>query len=1108
MASTLLRARRGSEIVCDRRSTRHLPVEATEIRWRRGRSMSAHDDVATIESKLLALALERRPDDDLLQVFLVEYYREVPEEDADTPRLENAYAAALSHLELGMVRSPGQTLVQVLSPDVERDGWTSERSLLMFVTDDVPFLVDSVRMVLDRYELGIHLLVHPMLGVRRDDEHRMVEIGSGIGAVEAWTLISIDRCTAELGAELEREILAAIEGVQLVVADFEPMQAGLQAVTAGEPLLDWLAGEQFIFLGAAVYRRTESGLVLQAGSELGEYRLGRLDAHVVDPPSAPDDRPFVIARTDAVSSIHRRARMTSIAVRPPGTDEEHRFVGLLGSGAYRQSVFAIPGLRERGGAVIERSGAVPGSHTGRAVRNVIETLPRDMLFELDTIALGDIVERIVGLQERRIVRVFDVDEPVGPWTTVLVYVPRVRFTATLPTTVAEIVSEQYGGEVRDPETFLGTSSLARLSMTVRADRHAAPEHVAAAIDDASRTWDERARSALVDALGEVDGHRVFSVVHGTIPADYQARVRPDAAVGDLVHVAELFDSSTGSSGVLTSFGRVLDRSDGEWRFRVFLQNRSAAIAEIVPLLEHLGLQALDEHPAEFIGPQGRVHLYDVGVSLGGTAIDDARRVELQRVFVALMRGETEADDLNRLVLGAGLDRRQVAVVRMYTRYLRQVGFGFTPQYVEQALVRQGALTRQLARLFDARFDPAAAAADAMRAALVEEIRSTVQHQLDAIPSLDDDRICRAVLTLIDATVRTNAFLGRDEIAMKLQPERIPFLPEPRPKFEVFVTSPWVEGVHLRAARIARGGLRWSDRPEDFRTEVLGLVKAQMVKNAVIVPGGAKGGFVVRGSRAAADDRAAQREDGVDRYRRFVRALLDLTDNVVGADIVQPDGLVIYDEPDPYLVVAADKGTATFSDIANEIAGEYGFWLGDAFASGGSHGYDHKAMGITARGAWESVRRHARVRGKDADRDELTVVGIGDMSGDVFGNGMLLSTNLRLVAAFDHRHIFLDPDPDPGRVARRAPAAVRTAPIHLGRLRSCAHLGRRWRVRADAEEHPRLAGGPRGARPRRRRGRTASGRHDLGDPAGAGRSAVERWHRHVREGDDGEPRVRR
>ena len=973
--------------------------------------MSAHNDVAEIIESLRTIAGERRPTDGLLQEFLGVYYSDVPSDDADARRLNAAYAAAVAHLELGRTRRRDQTLVQVLSPDLERDGWETDRTILMFVTDDAPLLVDTVRMVLDEYRLGIHLLVHPMLSVRRNDRHELTAVDAADGRVEAWTLIELDRCVPEDRMRLEADVRAAIDDVQSVVRDFAPMRERLRNVDVDDPLLRWLADDNFIFLGSAIYDRAPDGLRVQPDSLLGECRSGRFDPEWIDPPPHPGNDPVVIARTDAVATVHRRARMTSIAVRSPGGELETRFVGLLGSAAYRQSVFAIPVVGRRADQVVERVGAATESHTGRAVRNVIETLPRDVVFEANVDELADLVGAIVGLQERRIVRVFDVCEPVGPWTTVLAYVPQLRFTAALPDLVAALVSEYYEGDVRDLETLVGPSSLARISMTVRSGRLDDTSRLVGSIDRASRTWGERALDALVDLLGEVEGHRVWAVVGPTVPADYEARVRPDAAVGDLVNVAEML---SGSSEILTSFGRSIDAIDGEWRFRVFLRDRPVTIAELVPVLEHLGLSPLDEHPSVFIGDTTTVHLDDIGVRGPGHPISDAQHAEVQHAFVDLMTGVIEPDGLNRLVLSAGLGRRQIAVLRLYNRYLRQASFPFSASYVEQAVVRHPEIARALVELFDTRLDPRRTdfETDDDRSAAVERCRTELATLLDAVPSLDDDRICRAFLTLIDATDRTNAFLGRSEISVKLRPHDVGFLPQPRPDFEIFVCSPFVEGVHLRGGRIARGGLRWSDRPEDFRTEVLGLVKAQMVKNAVIVPNGAKGGFVIKSSTADPANRDEVRAEGIDRYRRFLRGLLDITDNVVGAAIVHPPGVVINDGPDPYLVVAADKGTATFSDIANELAAEYDFWLGDAFASGGTNGYDHKAMGITARGAWESVRRHARVIGKDVDTDELTVVGIGDMSGDVFGNGMLLSEHLQLVGAFDHRHVFLDPNPDP------------------------------------------------------------------------------------------------
>ncbi len=1003
----------------------------------------AAETVAETLDKLTAMAAERRPDDDVLREFLLRYYGELPDEDADDRRLDDAYAAAVTHLTLGRVRAPGDVLVRVLSPKGDRDGWRTERSVLMFVTDDIPFLVDTVRMVLDRHGLGIHLLVYPTLAFVRNDDDEIVRLDDsdvsadelGVGerrAIEAWVLIELDRCTPDLEQRLEADVSTAIDDVVRVVADFAEMRDRMRSIANGDTLLQWLGGQHFVLLGAASFDRLLDAdgvptLRLQPGTELGEYRpAARLDASDPTTPSKPGDDETVIARTEAVSWIHRAVRMTCISIRPPseGGAVEHRFIGLLGSGAYRESVFAIPTVGDRAREVLALAGTSEVSHLGRSVKNVVETLPRDVVFELDSNALAGLVIDIVGLQERRIVRVFDVAEPVGPWSTVFVYVPQARFESSLPDRIRELVEKHYGSEARDLHTMLGSSSLARITMTVRSNPSVDLDRLGAAVDDVSTTWNERAEAAICDVLGDVAGRSTFAVVREAIPNDYRARVAPEASSSDLATIARLLDTEPDSpESLATSLGRTVDAPDDQWRFRVFRRGTAATIAELVPLLDHLGLHAIDERPYVFDCPQGPVHLYDIGVRVDansgfGKRRDDDQQTEVRETFAGLVHGTVEADGLNRLIIAANLDRRQVAVLRTYARYLHQAGFPFSRSYVEEAIVRHAGLAAMLARLFDARFDPSRDVDAVTRMLEADGCRDEAVAALDEIPSLDDDRICRAMLTLIDATLRTNAFRKRpdgefsDEIAVKLDPQKILFLPEPRPMFEIFVCSPKVEGVHLRGGRVARGGLRWSDRPEDFRTEVLGLVKAQMVKNAVIVPVGAKGGFVIKQSAAPPTDRDAVRAEGVDRYRRFIRSLLEVTDNLDGAAVVRPPDCVIYDEDDPYLVVAADKGTATFSDIANELAVADGFWLGDAFASGGSVGYDHKAMGITARGAWESVRRHVRVLGKDVDVDELTVVGVGDMSGDVFGNGMLLSPHLKLLAAFDHRHVFLDPDPDP------------------------------------------------------------------------------------------------
>jgi glutamate dehydrogenase len=976
--------------------------------------MHVHGEVARALQRLAAEARNRRPDEPLLAEFLERYYAELPEDDIEDRSLDEAYAAAYTHFALGRDRAEGETKVLVLSPTLARDGWTSPHSALLIVTDDAPFLVDTVRMVLDRRGIGIHLIVHPVINALRDRERRLVDLDVGPAQPEAWTMVEIDRVDEAQASGLRADIAEAVGGVQFAVADFEPMRARITAIAddvGGDDgdLLRWCAAHHFVFLGAADYDVDPDGvgLTLRPGSELGRLR----SPHEIDPPPFTAATPVAVARSEAESTIHRAVRQTCIAVRRG--DVEHRFVGLLALAANRVSAMEIPVVAQRARRVFDEVGGPADSHTSRSVRTVIETLPRDLLFELDGRQLTDLVIDVVGLQERPIVRAFAVPEPVGRWTTVLAYLPRDRFSAELVPEVAAAIAAGFGGEWRDVETLVGTSLLARItvSVTTAAGRHVDLEAIERAIDELSVTWDERLRVVVASALGEGPGRALCARFASALSEGYRAAVEPTAALADLQHVAALLDTE---APFLTSVGRSIDAPDDEWRVRVYRRREPATLSELLPLLDRLGLTVLDERPWDFRVAGGeRVYLYDIGVRLpGGVVLDDRRRFELQATFESLLRGEVEADGLNQLVLLAGLTGRQVAILRTYARYLRQIGFAFSDSYVESTLAHQPAICAGLADLFDARFAPGGDRAD------VDGICSRLAVALDAVPSLDEDRILRAFLTLINATTRTNAFRPVDDdpakgwrpvVSIKLDPWQIPDLPEPRPKFEIFVCSPRVEGVHLRGGPIARGGIRWSDRREDFRTEVLGLVKAQMVKNSVIVPVGAKGGFVLKRAPAAPE---LLRSEAESCYRQFVAGLLDVTDNIVDGAVTPPPFTAVYDGDDPYLVVAADKGTATFSDVANSVADHYGFWLGDAFASGGSAGYDHKAMGITARGAWESVKRHARVLGIDADRDPITVVGIGDMSGDVFGNGLLRSPHVKLVAAFDHRHIFIDPTPDP------------------------------------------------------------------------------------------------
>ena len=950
----------------------------------------------------------RRPDDSLFAGFLPACYQELPDFDLAARDDDDLYAVARAHLDVGRVRRPGETLIRVLSPNRDRDGWSSDRTIALLVTDDAPFLVDTVRIALERHDVTTHLLVHPMLHVRRTPEGELVEVvdgGASDTIVEAWTQVEIDRLEGDHSEALAADLRAAVELVHRVVADFGAMRDRMLALADIDPLLRWFADGHFVFLGAATYD-TSPEVAVRPGSTLGQLD----EVSPLDPGLRLDGGALSIARSVGRASIHRAARMTVVSVRHTdagGAPVVDRFAGLLASTAYRQSVLTIPSVGDRARAVLGLTTAGAETHTGRSMRNVLETLPRDLVFELDAHGLAELVIDVVSLQERQIVRVFDVPEPVGDRSTVFVFVPRQRFHARLPEQVAALVGEQYGSTATEIDSFLGSSNLARITFTVTRTPGAEPnlDHVSALVDDLTTSWTDRLHACAVNQLGESGARRLLARIGDAVPESYRSGVLPADAVGDMLHLRELIDSGEVTR---TALIRHVDDTEGDWRMRVYRRGDPIALADLLPMLGHVGLRALEERPYQLEIDGESCYVYDIGVRVpAGVVIDDRRHANVRATFEGLLAGDIEADGFNRLVLVAGLTAAQANVLRCYAKYTSQIGFTFSQRYIEETLARLPHLTSLLIELFEARFDPSLADGDRIAALAMAD--AEVLAALDAVPSLDEDRIGRMFLSLIRATVRTSAFLARSTTAFKFDPSLVPDLPAPRPQHEIFVCSSRVEGVHLRAGAIARGGLRWSDRPEDYRTEVLGLVKAQMVKNAVIVPVGAKGGFVVKRRKATP---AENREEGVECYRMFVRALLDLTDNVVDGEIVPPARVVRYDGDDPYLVVAADKGTATFSDTANAVAAEYSFWLGDAFASGGSDGYDHKAMGITARGAWESVRSHARVLGKNADLDELTVVGIGDMSGDVFGNGLLRSTHVKLIAAFDHRHLFVDPNPDP------------------------------------------------------------------------------------------------
>lgn len=958
--------------------------------------------------------------------LLAAYLQPVPDDDLDGVDPGVLAATLAAHLDLGAHRAPGEHRLEVLPPGSGRTAGDGSTRLLI-VTDDRPFLVDTVTMELTRQGWSLRRLYHPQLRVARDASGELVALEAGPAAAmpESWLAIEayppLGEAADDLVGPLREGLRSALDTLVVVVDDWQPMVARTRETAAalraerpdaGEAvaLLDWLASGNFVFVGSADYVPAGDGFQRVEGSGLGVLRQAAAEGELAVI-RAPGDNPLVLVRDPRRSPVHRPVYLQHVAVRRYAADGalvvEHRFLGLFAATAYTESVANIPVLAAKADRLLAMSGFEPHSHGWAAVRQVIATYPRDELFEAGVDELAPIVFAIAALRERRQTRIFLRRAHDGAFATALVYLPRDRYNTASRLRIQDILLEQLGGVELDFTTLVSESVLTRLFFVVRLgpDAPATPDadRIATEVAAAARSWADDF-TALVDALPSEQRGVEFSDAY---VADYP----PAVAVADLALANQL----SGPDDLRLAISTPLESADpSDVRLKV-VTRRELSLTGVMPHLAVLGAEVIDERPYSWDLRGTRVMVYDFGMKLPAELVPRAREVGLRRrfsdVFVASVTGRCEADDLNRLVAAAGLDWRQISHLRAISRYLQQVGLPFSQPYLATALVANPVVAAALAEAFRLKFDPDAFASDAEREQALDGLHERLAGQLDAVASLDHDRILRAFLGVIDAAVRTNAYTGTDVLALKLLPERLPSLPEPRPAFEVFVYSPRVQGVHLRFGAVARGGLRWSDRREDFRTEVLGLVKAQLVKNTVIVPTGAKGGFVPQ-HLPPASDRAAWLDEGRACYRLFVDALLSVTDNLVDGAVVPPQRVLRYDGDDPYLVVAADKGTATFSDLANEVSVSRGFWLGDAFASGGSSGYDHKEMGITARGAWESVRRHFADLGLDPARDAFTCVGIGDMAGDVFGNAMLLSDRLRLVAAFNHVHVFLDPDPDP------------------------------------------------------------------------------------------------
>jgi glutamate dehydrogenase len=993
---------------------------------------------------------------DLLAGFVRQYFAQADPADLADRALEDLYGAALSHWRFLQRFESGAAALRVLNPRLEEHGWQSPHTVIEIVNDDMPFLVDSIAMELNRQGLTLHLIIHPLLRVARDAGGALRGLlapdGAEEGRFESVIHAEVDRRSDEASLAALRDGLGGVlADVRAAVDDWKRMKNRLVEVSAeveqtsspqdaaqtveDRAFLGWMAAGNFTFLGYRAYELVVAGgedaLRSVPGSGLGILRESageRVSASFALLPAqyraqARSPRLLILAKSNTRSTVHRAGYLDYVGVKrfdPSGAViGEHRFLGLYTSIAYSAGPAEIPLLRRKFAHVIGRAGFLPGSHAAKTLAMILNQYPRDELFQIDEDALFAHAMGILRLGERSRVRVFLRGDAWGRFVSCLVYVPRERYNTELRHRIQQILMQALSGVSSEFSVQLSESALARLLIVVRTRPGSAPaceaRELEARIVRATRRWTDDLRAALVERAGEERGLALFVRYGEAFPAGYREDCSVRLAVGDI----ELLETLAHAGGLALNLHAPLESPRGLLRLRLLHEGGPVALSDCLPMLERMGARVVDERPyrIERRGA-GICWIHDIGMAFAHFTEDlgERRRAQFQEAFLRVWHGDAESDDFNRLVLGAGLGWREVMQLRAYAKYMRQAGFGFSLGYVEQVLAAHPDLAAALFELFRLRFDPRLEAGrDEAAQAQAQRIRAA----LDGVANLDEDRILRQFLAVIEATVRSNWFQSSAEgaakpyLSFKLESRRVPGLPEPKPLFEIFVYSPRFEGVHLRGGKVARGGLRWSDRMEDFRTEVLGLVKAQMVKNTVIVPVGSKGGFVLK--RAPAGDRDVLLREGIECYRGYLRGLLDLTDNLVGGKVVPPPDVVRHEpdslRDDPYLVVAADKGTATFSDHANAVSRAYRFWLDDAFASGGSAGYDHKKMGITARGAWESVKRHFRELGHDTQTQHFSVVGIGDMSGDVFGNGMLLSRHIRLLAAFDHRHVFIDPEPD-------------------------------------------------------------------------------------------------
>ncbi|MGO8975628.1 MAG: NAD-glutamate dehydrogenase [Steroidobacteraceae bacterium] len=993
--------------------------------------------------------------------FLRSFYATVDKEDLASHDSRALAAIAWSHLAFAGKRRRGHALVRVYNPTLRENGFASPHTIVEMVNDDMPFLVDSISLALSRRGLALHFLAHPIYSVLRD----RAGVLQGIrpreegGTDKHWGLesfqhLEIDRIIdAASMRSLCLEIEHNLHDVRAACTDWQAMQAAAREtadslatdhakfdasdVNETRALLAWMVNQHFTFLGYCEYRLRgaagQESLVRLDVSGLGILRPGHRKPESTSKVLASDIRRqsrsrdlTLVTKANSTATVHRPGYLDYVGVKQFGSTGrlkgkligERRFLGLWTSSAYASNPRDIPLLGHKVAQVAEHFAFAPDSHDGKALQHIFGSLPRDELFQASVPELIRIVTGIFGLQERPRVRFLWRRDPFHRFYSCLVFVPREKYNTQVRERIEHVIREAFSAFSLESQVQIAQSNLAHLHIVARTlptdERRVDVAGIERQIAAAVRSWTDAFKASLLARFDEAYALQLYDKYGPAIPAAYQEDFSADTAAFD-VSFLEAVEKEP--NRLHLDIYRPDPRRRDKFFLKIYRSGTAITISDLLPMLENMGLRVIAERPYQInFSIASSAWIQDLELELGSTSTAkfESLAAEIKASLTAVWTGRMDSDSLNRLTLCAGVPWQLVVVIRAYCRYLLQTGLPFSQGYIAEVLTHHPTVARLLADLFVARFDPAIA--PAQRTRLLARLDTRMIAALEAVEGSDEDRILRAFWNALAASLRTNAFQTnsagqtKEYLSFKIESQKLRELPLPKPLYEVFVFSSRMEGVHLRMGLVARGGIRWSERREDFRTEILGLMKAQNVKNTVIVPVGAKGGFVLK--RAALEGREAQHAEVVACYQTLIRGLLDLTDNIVEDKVVAPAQLVRHDGDDPYLVVAADKGTATFSDIANALSAEYGFWLGDAFASGGSVGYDHKKMAITARGAWECVKRHFREAGIDIQRQEFKVTGIGDMAGDVFGNGMLQSPQIRLVAAFNHQHIFIDPEPDP------------------------------------------------------------------------------------------------